>query len=311
MKTPLRCIFLLACLLNLRVTGQTVCTQYLNDFVPTASDSVLEVNLNFKIFTKPGGGGVWDANSQSRADNCIRILDSIYANIAAPLWTVAGVSHITHARIKFKRSGFSLTSDSMVYSKYQNYNPSNWIPYLDSSSLTLIFANGTGARVDDILPSWWGIFKAPVTFDIGSANNAADIAHEVAHMLGLAHTTSVSVYDPTKPPFDWRPGDGYTTIYPTTGCCAILTATDYALADTIIYRECNWFRARNNLVEESSGCKQYLSPQQMAVMHYHLRTDMKKVLTQYSYDNHLNTNPASDYSVTSSQTWSLTDRYFK
>ena len=60
---------------------------------------------------------------------------------------------------------------------------------------------------------------------------------------------------------------------------------------------------------------QYLSPQQMAVIHYYLRTRLRRILTPNSYFNHLNRNAASDYSVgaspgVASETWT-NDRYSK
>ncbi|MES2678367.1 MAG: T9SS type A sorting domain-containing protein [Bacteroidota bacterium] len=63
-------------------------------------------------------------------------------------------------------------------------------------------------------------------------------------------------------------------------------------------------------MSQDANCNRYLSPQQMAVIHYHLRTDFRKVLATHSYNNHLNRNAASDFTVSTSQAWTI-DRYFK
>lgn len=66
----------------------------------------------------------------------------------------------------------------------------------------------------------------------------------------------------------------------------------------------------NNIMAYNWACKNYLSPQQMAIMHYNLRTHKKNLLHGPSFLDELIAIPALDYTVaTGSQTWT-NDRHF-
>jgi hypothetical protein len=60
----------------------------------------------------------------------------------------------------------------------------------------------------------------------------------------------------------------------------------------------------------NNGCRTYFSPQQVAIMHYNLRTHLVNFLTPNSYNSYLSVNTALDYVVNVNETWTK-DRYFK
>ena len=66
----------------------------------------------------------------------------------------------------------------------------------------------------------------------------------------------------------------------------------------------------NNIMGYNNGCRSYFSPQQMAIMHYNLRTRKRNLLTYYSGNNHLGVNVAENYTVTAHEIWT-NDRHFK
>jgi len=307
MKKLMRFILLVACLFVLQVKSQPNCDQYLRDFIPKSTDSVLTINVNFVIVLPTVGVTVWTGNAAARADQCIRVMDSIYAHIPVPQQTLSGVSNISHTKIRFVRSGLSYVANDNAYNNL--FTQSLLTSYVDTNALNLFYGFGSFNHGTPFSPGHRALLFSSTTNDIGSHGSCYSAAHEVGHMLGLQHSSKTSYYS-----WDWQndmTGDGVTTLTTTSGCCAVLTATDYVLEDTVIHRVCGHPLGSNNLMSQSIGCLQYLSPQQMAVIHYHLRTDMKRVLTSYSYDNHISRNSTADYSVTGADESFMNDRYFK
>ena len=147
-----------------------------------------------------------------------------------------------------------------------------------------------------------------------------ELVHEVGHILGLNHPTG-----PIGTNTNICQGEPYSSISPTFGCCSYQSINDHAMetytcsttsptatsANILVTQQgCTVQGASDNLMSQNSGCYRYLSPQQIAVMHYNLRTLQTSFLSTSGYTAALNVNPAFNYDVTSNETWT-TDRYIK
>ena len=85
------------------VSQPTNCIKFLKDFIPSATDSVLEVRVKMYVFTPSVGIGTWDNATTLRAKNALRIVDSVYSHIAVNQLTLfpANPTLIPHAKLKF------------------------------------------------------------------------------------------------------------------------------------------------------------------------------------------------------------------
>lgn len=143
------------------------------------------------------------------------------------------------------------------------------------------------------------------------------LTHEVCHVLGLNHSTG-----PTSTYSACCKNDPYSFILPTFGCCDFQECNDYIMESypcssfttpctkVIPQQPCNTQGYSDNLMSQNSGCNRYLSPQQLGVMHFNLRTILKSFLTPSSASTVFTANTALDVDINSDETWA-SDRYFK
>ena len=150
------------------------------------------------------------------------------------------------------------------------------------------------------------------------------LAHEFGHtLLGLDHTQILASIN-NSPNGCNCPGDHYYSIKPNFGCCKLIEANDYVAEDfpcidngTVTCKSqyaqqgCNTPGASDNMMSMNSGCYRYFSPQQMAIMHFNLRTILKDFLTANGYTAATTVNHSFDYTLTGDEIWNDGDRYFK
>jgi len=301
------------------ISQPTDCIKFLNDFIPKTTDSVIEIRVKMTVFTPTTGVGTWDNNTTARALNALAIVNNLYSNLAvnqSTLWP-ANPAHISNARIKFVLVGnLNIIADHATYTyvasaeSHTAYNDPTVINVYYGASYPV---NGPGQPL-----SWWaqsyvdqplpnnhiyfahGIPGSNVQYDLGDADWAFALAHELGHALGLDHTelNTSQVYN------------GYSIISSQFGCCQKIAANDYPLDETNDWYPCLAPNYSNNLMTLSNGCMQYLSPQQMAIIHYNIRTVFKRLLTTKGFNDATTVNHSSDYSVVANETWT-SDRYLK
>ena len=326
------------------------CNQLLNDLAPVSNDRALEVNVFFWIVapTTNSSSSAW-TNSNHYSPNylqqCIDGINTTFSTIpSTPQQTVAGAgTPIADTKIRLKLKGHYLIINDYYYKNVwalesptltMYYDPNAINIYLGTQTVVNTYTSTTipnftytqideGERIEayDIIPapnpytrismtpSFFKTQTAPV-YDYVEMYKEA-LAHEISHLLGLDHTTGPWTSAPTSSTNAGWPS--FTK--PKYGCCQYVEVSDvlmegYACYDCIPTATCGNPASSDNLMSQSSGCNRYLSPQQQGLLHYQLRKNMQHVLTASGYTAALTVNNLLNYSVTTSQTWTV-DRFFK
>jgi hypothetical protein len=307
----------------------TNCIQLLNDLRPlSSSDLVLHVNINFVVFAPTSGSStsIWthslDPTTAADAQICLDVANSSYTNIpAVPHLTVAGCpTGFTDAKIKLVLKSFTVINNDAAYNDISDVKGGNLgLQWHDPNAINIFLgtmpgndeqigaAGIPGTYTNNAIQFTEAFFKDTVPVDRDNIRYYGVIlAHEVGHILGLEHTVDYWTSSSTIP--------GRTKIQPNFGCCSNIETEDVYLESFFAtpisgpQMDCNNPGHSNNLMCQASGCYEYLSPQQAAVMHYNLRTILKHFLTSSSYTAATIAEPAYDYSVTSNELWDR-DRY--
>jgi hypothetical protein len=317
------------------------CKNFLNDFIVNGSnDNVIEVKLKFWIFgpTTNSNTGYWTkpghVTTLADAQTLCTAANTLIDNMPIPQLSIwAGPTTTTQAKIHFVPS-LVYVNDHDDYYNHISDSARSWkyFPYQDDNFINIYCGGAVGAPIHAGNGDWFfkdgtyhNVSTAPFNYIIfqphlnywGSNNDwinlsllgwagdmalASTLVHEVGHVLGLNHSTgqlSSTYY-----------GAPYSSIQPTFGCCNNILSYDYVRETHVSAEGCGTPGGSNNLMSQNAQCNKYLSPQQVAVMHYNLRTLMIKVLSPNGYTAATNVNHAFDYSVTSNETWT-SDRYFK
>jgi hypothetical protein len=279
---------------------------YLRSFVPDSTDPSLVVEVTVWMFKNDNGNGFWSGDSSDAAAMLARI-SSLYSNLQ-PANLNAGAANISNAKISFHLKSFHEVHDSMAYTN-QHYRDSN---YYDPNSINFYFAtNGLSNVLNPPNNKVHYNTDKPTNIccdgDVYPNDNHQAEAHEMGHALGLKHTK----YEPVSVNGPLYNGTSY--IETGENCCPKVFVDDVALEQGgvwAVFGGCNDPNRSNNIMGYNQFCRQYFSPLQMAVMHYHLRTTFKNMLTASSYNNDLARNPNLDVEIQSNQIW-YTNRYFK
>lgn len=277
------------------------CNDYLNDFIPQPTDPVLEIEVVVWVFNDDFGVGYWSQSTWADADNLIDSLNKIYSTLEPPNLVLSpNVPFISHAKIKFHLKTFQIVNNSQAYTN-KIYREQN---FTDPFAINYFYGTGVQTSVLPPLPNnRIHINAGAFGQHVGTVLWRGE-AHEMGHALGLRHTQ----FNTGQPPYN-----GTTFINTGEACCGSLVANDYVQEGPGIWMaggNCGTPNKSNNIMGYNDYCRRYLSPLQLAAIHYHLRTDFRNVLRNISYTNDLTRNPNLDYNVQSNEVWVI-NKYFK
>lgn len=291
------------------------CYQFLADFIPHSTDPALQINVQVWLFNETNGTGLWSSNTIANANAMIIQLNSNFSSLQPPNHVVSGVANIQDSKIRFVLKGFQAINNSTYF-----HNPAAaHAQYYDSNALNIYFIEDPLTNTGPAYPIPQNHFpynSDPLFTDIGNLP-FRNLDHELCHCLGLEHTWLVPAWD----------FNGGTFSNTNETCCPTLAPNDYHQEywqnpgvytpgdEWALQGACNSLGPKhsNNIMGYNNYCRNYLSPLQMAMMHYHLRTHLTQILTNTSYNNDLVRNQNLDYVVqngTGGETWT-TNRYFK
>lgn len=277
------------------------CQKFLNDFAPAPSDSVLYVKLNFIVFKPSGATGVWDHNTIDSAQKVIDYVNSVYSTLYAPHLQDSGGAYIPDSKIRFVINSFSYVTNSSFYAnleiaKYSYYTPNAINVFFGSAQVGL-----TGPNSDFNFNTVFFPTAAPLgdpNANMCFPNNEVTVVHELAHAMGLVDESANNNFIKLSSP-----------------CCDTIYTNDVVIESmSVFYTVGNCgtppLPYSNNILGNNNPCRRYLSPQQLGILHYYLRTKNKGLLKPNSYIHAMNVNTASDYVLTSDETWTKV-RYLK
>ncbi len=229
------------------------------DFYTNAQDTTL-IYLNYWISKPTIGSGVFDNISLTDAQIHVAALNAQMDSLYAPLLVLStSVPYIKKTKIRFVLKNFAFVVNNNTYAN--------------------LVLGTTGYNITDkqAINCIWGTH--PTIFGYGEASgipaielkmvhnpagglgqnlgNVGLFLHELGHCLGLYHTGITFGPHPTgTPPIGAFPDD-------------------YWYEDSITWtRSCQIYstNASNNIMSYSWNCIQYLSPQQLSIMHFNLAT---------------------------------------
>ncbi len=285
------------------VSYNSACDDYLKAFIPDTSDPTLIVEVIVWLFKNNDGSGFWHGDSTD-AITMINDVNTVYNNLSPAHLAIPGVANLAQTKINFHLKNFFEIHDSLAY-KYINYREQN---FYDSSAINFYFCTNAVSGAEYPLPNDKIQFNTDTIRSICCTWDDGE-AHEFAHSLGVDHTQ----YFPSTSSV---PYNGNSFVNTGESCCPVLIANDVVLEGDSIWEkwgDCGDTTVSNNLTGYNAKCRTYLSPLQMALMHYNLRTVFKNKLTASSYNNSLSRNPNLDFNFQpagSSEIWTI-NRYFK
>lgn len=282
------------------------CNQYLNDFIPHSTDTALTINLTVWMFNKTNGSGFWSNNTITNAQAMIANLNINFSSLdSANLNIPGGSALIPDARIRFNLKTFDTINNTNFY-----YNCSQAMnTYFDPNSINVYFHADTNYPTSvPALPGKYISYRADsqtVYLDM-SHLPLRDLDHELGHALGLQHTEYIN---------DSSVHYGNSFINTGESCCPTIVADDVHQESPSEWGypgNCDSMpvNASNNFMGYNTWCRTYLSPRQLAIMHYQLRTNLRSVLTSGSYVYDLDRNSNLDYNVQNNEVWT-NNAYFK
>ncbi|MCA6436384.1 MAG: T9SS type A sorting domain-containing protein [Bacteroidetes bacterium] len=271
------------------------CNDFMDGFKPNPLEPDLEVLVNVWVFQPSNAGGIYGAATIADANAMVNTLNNSFLNNPTPKLPFLGVTELPSTKIKFILKNFNLITDPAVYASVGSApgNPA----YVDPNAIDIYYGYSTSGPWGYVvgLPSKSIYIQQPNPITLLATNSNDNlVGHEMAHALGLNHTTQGQ----------------YSYNSESLKCCNQMYVNDYTIEASPIFAGCGSPFGSNNMVSQNAGCMYYLSPRQIAYMHYWLRKQNPNLLAPTSQNYIRKVNPALDLNITTNQTWS-TDRFIK
>jgi hypothetical protein len=247
------------------------CGYLLDKFIPNPSDANDTIDVNFVFFKPTTDTGLFFTVAPATLHALIAGLNNMFSNIGPPhIVTSPPAAIITDTKIRFKFKSSSLVTDNNAYIyPYWNGSHAALYPYIDSTAINIFFSEDTlkalgcgGGGHSFGGPGTQGIVSNAIAMGfcgsqkVGSAPEP--IAHEIGHIFGLLHphdplaTPIAPAYVPTPLDLDY-PKEA--SVRDTARWC--IPVNDSSSSNIMAY---NW------------KCRSYLSPHQIATIHYLTQT---------------------------------------
>lgn len=264
-------------------------------FYPRGNAKV-QVKVDF-IFSKPSSGqGRWDNLSQAKCQQALDSLNHYLANIKPTTFPLPSPApYFSTAKIELVFNSIKRPVSDSAY---------NYAPYyghlISTDAISFIFGNSStnwGYGVGRISSGALYLITQLDTFETNFIDRGYLflMLHELGHVFGLNHT------DQNRP-------KGF--LNPSGSSLPPGVVNDFWFEDSLQFgNSCGstYPASPNNLMGYGWGCRDYLSPKQIAMMHSNLRSHPKLKATVLNYGNSIdcNLNPSLSYTVpqNTTDTW--------
>lgn len=258
------------------------CKSPLSTFIPKYNQLNDTINVNIILFKKSSGVGVYDSANIGQANWLISFMNNLLTNIKPSNIILNPTQYIQDSKIRLKLKNFAIITHDTLYYDSINVSNSLYKPFIDSNAINVFYKyhKDPGGRAFD-----YGANSVIMTKPNNWFWDGNTLLHEIGHCFKLVHShesTSAPKYDPIVTDLD----------YAKEGLFQFKIRSCYSLPND---------SSTNNLMGNNWGCREYLSPEQVAKIHFVLPTNQitKKFLNSnknnycqvnHNYDSIYNSN---------------------